>query len=1082
MAPAPSRRGSRKPAEAPLTLHLLGGFEIRDRDAGALGIPRRKAQALLACLALTAGGVQPRERLLALLWPDLPPAQAGNSFRQALFSLRRALAPASREVVTVTGGAVALALDAVDVDVHAFERLIARGGQGALEAAADLYRGDLLDGVEVDEPPFRDWCGPRRERLRLAAQGVFRRLLAQRVERGDVDRALETAGRLLQIDPLAEDVHACVMRLHAGARRFTAALRQYEVCVAALRREMGARPGPELQRLSQQIRRRELPAARPATRSSPFIGRSAEIALLRRALGQAWKGQSQVIAVLGEAGIGKSRLVEEIAAEVRSRYAHVATGRCHETQRILPFGPWLEAVRHGGLVADEDVMTALGSSWRGELSRLLPEVARGTPRAFDLSNHPRLFEAIAHLLDHFTARQPLMLVLEDAHWADEMSLRLLGFVAHRARTLPLAVIVTAREEELVDVPVLQGVLRELDREQRLTRITLAPLGRPSIETLVRALSRRAGTVSFARAPGPELGEVVWSMSAGNPFVAIETVQAYADGDWSAAAGRPPLTERVRDLIGSRLEKLTDRGRELALTAAAIGQPFALPVLRLAAGVAEDEAVHEVEALVERRLLHERDGVLDVAHERIRGAVLETAITSRRALVHRRIAEALVAVHASDLDAHLAAIGGHYLAGDAWVEAAAYLTRAGAHAFTQGGHREAAACYDQALQALAHLPEDRATLGQSIDLLLDLRHALMPLGDDKRIGETLRRAQALADRLGDPRRQAHVDAFLASHHWSSGDHERGFELAGSALRTGERLDDHALTISARYFLGVIHHARGNYREAAGSLRPVRDALAGGLTSGRFGTATATTIFATSYLASSLAELGQFAEGRRFAEEAVGLAEPLHHPFLLVHAYVALAAVDLRQGAVDEVAPRLERLRALRSTGNFPVVFPANEWFLGYAYALAGRAEALPLLERLAASTRSAGVMFYLPLWLAMLAEAYVLGGRAGDALLPARQALALARQRGERGHEGWSLRILGEAYLKEATLDHGAAERALRDALAIAEAHGMEPLRAHCHRGLARVALRQGRAREADDHLAEATRRLRALGMTRWLAG
>ncbi len=267
------------------------------------------------------------------------------------------------------------------------------------------------------------------------------------------------------------------------------------------------------------------------------------------------------------------------------------------------------------------------------------------------------------------------------------------------------------------------------------------------------------------------------MSGGNPFVAIETMQAYADGDWSGTTGRPRMTERVRDLIGSRLEKLTDRGREIALTAAAIGQPFALPVLSLATGVGEAETIHEVEGLVSRGVLQERDGGFDVAHERIRNAVLEGAIASHRALVHRRIAEALAAVHARRLDDHLAAIGAHYLAGDAWGEAARYLTQAGARAFAQGGHREAVACFEQALLALAHLPEDAATLGQSVDLLLDLRHALMPLGDDKRIGETLGRAQALADRLGDARRQGHVAAFLGSHHWSTGEPRPG-------LRPGE----------------------------------------------------------------------------------------------------------------------------------------------------------------------------------------------------------------------------------------------------------------------------------------------------------
>jgi tetratricopeptide (TPR) repeat protein len=449
------------------------------------------------------------------------------------------------------------------------------------------------------------------------------------------------------------------------------------------------------------------------------------------------------------------------------------------------------------------------------------------------------------------------------------------------------------------------------------------------------------------------------------------------------------------------------------------------------------------------------------------------------VVHRRIAEALVEVHAAHLDDHLAAVGAHYLAGEAWPEAARFLAQAGSRAFAQGGHREAAASFDQALQALGRLPEDSMTLARSVDVLLDLRHALMPLGDDRRIGETLSRAHALACRLGDEPRQGRVAAFLASHHWATGSHDPAAALARSALDAGNRLGDAALITSARYFLGVVHHARGDFRKAGGVLRPVQ-ALAGGLTSSRSGTAAATTIFATSYLASSLAELGRFSEGRGLAEDALRLAEPLHHPFLLVHATVALAAVDLRQGPVDRVTSRLEQLRAIPSTGDFPVVFPANEWFLGYTYALAGRAESVPLLERLAAITRATGVTFYLPLWLAMLAEAYVLAGRPGDARSAARQALALARQRGERGHEGWSLRLLGDVQAEDPTPDFAAAERAYGEALAIANAGGMEPLRAHCQRGLGRLARRQGRARQADRLLDAARRRYRRLGMVRWI--
>jgi DNA-binding SARP family transcriptional activator/tetratricopeptide (TPR) repeat protein len=1058
-----------------LSLRLLGGFAARLVPGGPLALPKRKSQALLAYLAAGPSPTQPRDAITTLLWADTPREQARNSLRQTLFLLRRALAPI-RPLLRTEGDAIVVDRSVMDVDVIEFERLARAEGAAALEQAAARYGGDLLAGLRIEEAAFEDWLAPRREQLRALALGVLQRLFERQRKRGEVPGALQTAARLLTLDPLQESVQHAVMQLHAGQGNAAAALRQYESYHATLRRELGREPGRDVRDLYHAIRRRRVAGGPGAPPESPLIGRATEWSELRRTLEAAWDRRPRVVAILGEAGVGKSRLVEELSAEAASRGGHVAVGRCYETQQILPFGPWLDAARTGGLLADE-VVEALSPAWRAELARLMPELDRGRERSPAPPNHPRLFEAFAHLLEQVTATRPLLLVVEDGHWADELSLRLLGFLARRMPASRLLVVVTVREEELADVPVLGQVLTELDRERRLTRLPLRPLDRTAVAALALSLARAAGTGELVAG----LGDEIWTASQGNAFVVVETIRACSEGDvtGSPAAGRLP--ERVRLLVTRRLDRLSARGRHLATVVAAIARETALPLLALAAGVDEADAEDEVAELVRRRIFVERPGGVDFAHERIRDVALAGLSGARARLLHRRVAESLETHHAGRLDDELAAIGSHYLAGEAWERAVQFLRRAGERAFAHGAQREAAACFARALDALRALPEDRAVQEQSVDLLLSLRHALLPLGEADRIREILGRAAELAERLGDRRRQAHVAVYRASYHWYVGDHARAYELAAGSLQTGTELGDASLRASATYTMAVTLEARGAYREAVRLLRPLVAAVVGGLTSGQFGSASASAVFTTSYLARSLSELGDFEAARATADEGVRIMTPLHHPFLAVHATCSVAIVALRQGRAEDVIPVLERLREVNMAGSALVVFPINQWFLAYAYALVGHPAAPDLLRRMERVTDEARFTYYYPLWLTLLAEGYLLGGEPAEALRRAERALELSRARGERGHEGWSRRLIGEAL--SALRPPGAPETAAsyRSALAIAEELGMEPLRAHCHRGLGRLAGRAGRIVEAAHHDDIACGLFRAMAMTRWLA-
>src|SRR5262249_35711354 len=284
------------------------------------------------------------------------------------------------------------------------------------------------------------------------------------------------------------------------------------------------------------------------------------------------------------------------------------------------------------------------SAWRGELARLLPEL--GTPAAGGTGTR-QLFEAVAHLVGWLAARHPLVLILEDLQWADEMSVRLLAFLGRRLGGSSVLLITTAREEELADAPLLRRMLEDLRREDSLVTLLLGPLSRAETLALVGTLAR-AGTDEDAVA---RLGEQVWRATEGNPFIVVETMRSLSEGTISAVSGTPPVPQRVREVVARRLERLGEPARQLAAVAAVIGREFDFALVQRAAGLEEEGAAQGMEELVRRRVLSGVGERFDFSHDRIREVAYRQLLPPRRRLLHRRVAEALEALHANDLRPH-----------------------------------------------------------------------------------------------------------------------------------------------------------------------------------------------------------------------------------------------------------------------------------------------------------------------------------------------------------------------------------------------------------------------------------------------
>jgi DNA-binding SARP family transcriptional activator/ABC-type cobalamin/Fe3+-siderophores transport system ATPase subunit len=1067
-----------------LTLALFGGFEVQAGPGRPLVVPTRKAQGLLAYLALTPDQTHPRDKLAALLWGDASPDSARNALRQTLFVLRKAIGSDAGSTLVVTGDAITLPVGAVASDVAAFEQALAVKTPVALEAAAGLYRGDFLAGLDVAAPAFEDWLMSERERLRELALEALARLLAHQRAAGLTSSAVQSALRLLAIDPLQEAVHRTLMRLYLQLGRRDAALRQYQVCVDALRRELGIEPEAESKGLYQEIlkqpplRSATTAVVATATRSDPRVGRDLEVTRLREALVEAWAGHGQIVAVLGEAGIGKSHLLAELVVEAERRGGAVLVGRAYESEQILPFGPWVAGLREGGALSGESSVDSLGEPWRSELARLFPELARDNMSAqADRGDHLRLFEAMVRLVRHLALQRPLLIVLEDQHWADEMSVRFLAFLARRLREAPILIAVSVRDEELAESLLLQRTLDELAGEQHLSRLELPRLNREDTSTLVRLL----GGTGIAATSARDVVERVWAASEGNPFMVVETMRGLGQGLTLAPGSDVPLPTRVRDMITRRLGRLSSLALRLVRVAAVIGREFEFTLLQSATGVGEREAAEGVEELVRRRIIHGVGDRFDFTHERIRD-VVAAELLPPRPQIHARIVEAIELLHTDRLGEQVERLAYHAVRGGLQEKAVRYLRQAALKAAAVSALQDARVWFEQALGVLETLPESRATMEQGLDIRLELRGILNQLGEVRQTRERLREAEGLAERLNDDHRRGQVYALLTNTHSMLGELDEARATGARVLTIVDRLGDVRLSILSRTCLEHMHFHSGEYERVCELARDNLAALRPEWIYEKFGNATPAAVYDRFWLILSLAKLGRFVEAAEHEAMAIRLAEPTQHAFTMGLAYFAGGTLHFLKGDWAKARSVIERgisvTRAANCASLLSHGIAAFAWVLAQLGEQAGAArsgeEAAWRLEEQEARGHVGlfGWAYY------MLGCARLLLGPLDEAQRLGYHALEFCPY--HPGFAAFALQLLGDIASHPDRFDAERGETYYRKALALAEPRGMRPLVAHCHLGLGKLYRSTGKREQAQEHLATATAMYRDMDMRFWL--
>jgi tetratricopeptide (TPR) repeat protein len=540
------------------------------------------------------------------------------------------------------------------------------------------------------------------------------------------------------------------------------------------------------------------------------------------------------------------------------------------------------------------------------LSRLFPGLPGGTADEHAPGHYRRLFEALRMLLARAAAEGPLLAVLEDLQWADDMSLRLLAFLARRLSDLPVMIVATVREEDLVATPNLRSVLEELDRLPRFRRLSLSPLSRSETCLLARSLASAGPAIA-------EVEETAWRASEGNPFVAIETVRAIQDGTLDLATAGPRLANRVREAILARLERLGPAATSVAETAAAIGRSFEFPLIASVLGGEHGEVVAAVDELVCRHILRTRGPYLEFSHDRIRDAIYTGLITPRRAVLHAAIGRALASLYANRLAPHFATLGMHAREAGLWRDAVCHFRNAGLEARQRFAFREAAEAIGEALAALDHLEDSPENLSLGIDLRLEIRHALFALGEVTASTMVLSEAETRARAIDDSGRLGWCHAFTSIDHLMRGDLPRARTTWQAAYAQASRSGEGRLAVASDLFGGMILCAAGEYRTAIEHLRRAAEILLVDATRDFAGWAGSPIVMAHAYLAMCLGHLGEFERGVAHGRQALAIAEERQQPAGSVFARLVLGGVHLVRGEIEAATSILQRAWALLLLG-------------------------------------------------------------------------------------------------------------------------------------------------------------------------
>ena len=831
-------------------------------------------------------------------------------------------------------------------------------------------------------------------------------------------------------------------------------------------------------------------AARGLTR---LVGRDADLALLHRALDRAAELHGQVVAVVGDPGVGKSRLAWELVRSPRTRDWLVLEAAAVSYGTARSYLPVIDLLKRYFQIDPRDDTPKIEAKVAGKLpspdrtleAALLalldvpleePEWTRLDPEQRRL----RTLESLKDLLLSESLVQPLLLVVEDLQWIDAESQALLEALVDRVPTARMLLLVTYRP----------GYAHPWAGRPHYQEIRLDVLAPGPVDELLDAL------VGVDADLGP-IRRLLIERTEGNPFFLEEAVRALVEtasligkrGAYrlTAPVESLPLPATAEALIAARIDRLEPEGKRLLQAAAVVGRGVPLALLQAVADEAEEEQLRDgldqleaADFLNEVQIFPELEYGFRHAltHEVAYGSLL----AEHRVSLHAALVAAHERVYADRLAEHVERLAHHALRGQLWDQAVTYGHAAGRRCIERSTYGTARLYLEDALVAATRLPEGPERLGRTIDVLLDLRLALLADGDRFRAFERLLEADELATRLGDRNRMAIVATRAMHLMWLGGQTEQAREYRRRALEHVEALTEPTREIAAHNILAAVALFWAEYDRAEAHAMRVIDLLGGDHARARGDGLVFPAVTVRGVLAVAWAEQGRFATALQMGEEAVQIAESLRHPHSLVQAITYLAFVHQRRGGHLELEALCRRgiTLAERDTGII-LEMPMLRAFLGHALVHSGAVkEGLQSINEGIQAQTAIGVRAGLASPVNMLSDALLVAGRLDEALAEAERARAVAADCGERRGDATFHQLMGDIAARRDPPAFEIAETSYRQGLELATELGLRPVVAHCHRGLGTVYQRTGRAEDAWQHLDTAAAMYGEMGMMYWL--
>ena len=1048
-----------------LRIQLLGGFNLVYDDAPVIGFNSARLQSILAYLILHADSPQSRQQVSFLLWPDTSESQARNNLRQFIFQLRQTLPDADRFLGADIHTIYWKTDEGQFVDLQLFERILReadaserRGDQIALrnllEQAVSAYHGDLLPGC------YDDWIMPERERLRQRYQNACQKLMRVLEAQREYEAALQIGQQLLRFEPLDEGTYSALMRLHALNDDPASGRRVYQTAVATLQRELGVEPGEALRSAYERLRHasKTISPSREGDLSSSesfrLVGRQPEWQKLQSAWRRAVSGDAHLALITGEAGIGKSRLAEELFNWVARQGFATAYTRSYEAEGRLSFAPVTEWLRSAALRPQLD---SIDKVWLTEITRLLPELlsedndlVRPEPIT-EYGKRQRFFEALARGV--LLGSHPLLLWFDDLQWWDQETLEWLHFLLRFEPHNAMLILGTARSEESPSDDPLASFVRQLRTEDKVALIELSPLDAAEAASLASQVQKHDLDVPAAVR--------LYRETEGNPFFVVETIRADMAGARTletavskgvAADDSHALPPRVHAVIARRLAQLSPPAHRVIEIGAAIGRAFPLDLLLQVGHDNEETVIHALDELWRRHIVREQSAnVFDFTHDKLREvAYLEISAPQRR-LIHRNVAQALQQLHVEQIEPISGQLATHYERAGLVQPALTFYEKAAISAQHIFAHNEALRLLLKALTLLETFPPGKERDEQELTLQTYLGISMVSTKGygAPEVLKVYRRAQALCEQLGKPVSSPILRA-LALAHLQHTEFEKALVIGNQLLVRAEQEQDTMLVVEGHYILGVTLSWQGAFSKACWHLKQAID---------RYNPA-----FAHAHIALYsqdpkavclirqawvLACLGYPDQARQASQEAQAYALELSHPF--TRAYI-MCWDTLHYHFRQEIQMTLVLAEA---TINFCSEYRLDFWssmaLVLHGWVLAEQAEfetGIAEIEKGISGFQAADVEFILPYYMALLAEQQ---GRQGDikkSLMIVNQGIAQVGLTAEKWCEAELFRIKGELLQMQGKVIE--AEIAFRRAIALAYGQEAKLLELRAALSLARL--------------------------------